>query len=64
MSRTTILSTVASENNATFHYDAKLALRAAEQISNKLPDHVSMYSLGHDPLDWYFEVGDLRQSIL
>jgi hypothetical protein len=46
-------------NNASFHYDAKLSVRAAEQIDNKFPDHVSTYSLGHDPLDWYFQIGDL-----
>jgi hypothetical protein len=46
-------------NNASFHYDAKLAVRAAEQIGNKYPAHVSTYSLGHGPLEWYFEMGDL-----
>jgi hypothetical protein len=46
-------------NNASFHYDDKLAVRAAEQIDNKFPGHISTYSLGHDPLDWYFEMGDL-----
>jgi hypothetical protein len=45
-------------NNASFHYDRKLAARAVEQISHKFPAHVSPYSLGHDALDWYFELGD------
>ena len=31
-------------NNASFHYDAKLSVRAAEQIDNKFPEHVSTYS--------------------
>jgi hypothetical protein len=42
-------------NNASFHYDGKLAVRALEQINKKFPEHISTYSLGHDPLDWYFE---------
>ena len=46
-------------NNASFHYNGKLAVRAVEQINKKFPEHVSTYSLGHDPLDWYFELGDL-----
>jgi hypothetical protein len=46
-------------NNASFHYDDKLAVRAVEQIDNKFPKHISTYSLGHDPLDWYFQLGDL-----
>ena len=46
-------------NDASFHYNAKLPVRALEQIDKKFPDHVSTYSLGHDPLDLYFELGDL-----
>lgn len=46
-------------NNAAFHYDGKLAWRAVRQIDRKFPDHGSTYSLGHDPLDWYFQLGDL-----
>jgi hypothetical protein len=49
-------------NNASFHYDRKLTVRAIEQIDKKFPDHVSTYSLGHDPLDWYFELGDLASD--
>ena len=43
-------------NNASFHYDGMLAVRAAEKIDDKFPGHSSTYSLGHDPLDWYFEM--------
>jgi hypothetical protein len=49
-------------NNASFHYDSKLAVRAVEQIDKKFPAHLSTYSLGHDPLDWYFELGDLASD--
>jgi hypothetical protein len=49
-------------NNASFHYDRKLAGRALDQIDKKLPGHSSTYSLGHDPLDWYFELGDLASD--
>ena len=45
-------------NNASFHYDRKLALKALKQIDNDFPDHRFTYSLGNDPLDWYFELGD------
>jgi hypothetical protein len=46
-------------NKASFHYDHQLTVQALEQIDKKFPGHVSTYSLGHDPLDWYFELGDL-----
>jgi hypothetical protein len=46
-------------NNASFHYDGKLAVRALEQIDKSFPNHRFTYSLGNDPLDWYFELGDL-----
>jgi hypothetical protein len=46
-------------NNISFHYDRKLGRQALEQIEKKFPSHVSFYSLGNDPLDWYFELGDL-----
>jgi hypothetical protein len=46
-------------NNASFHYERKLAVKALEQIAENFPEHRFMYSLGHDPLDWYFELGDL-----
>jgi hypothetical protein len=46
-------------NNVSFHYDGKLAVRALGQIDRKFPSHASMYSLGHEPLDWYFQLGDL-----
>jgi hypothetical protein len=46
-------------NNASFHYDRKLAVKGLEQIAENFPNHRFTYSLGHDPLDWYFELGDL-----
>jgi len=45
-------------NNASFHYDRKLAVRALQQIATKFPYDVSPVSLGHETLDWYFELGD------
>jgi hypothetical protein len=45
-------------NNVSFHYDGKLAVRALEQIATKYPSDVSPLSLGHETLDWYFELGD------
>jgi len=46
-------------NNASFHYDRKLAVKALQQIDKSFPDHRFTYALGSDPLDWYFELGDL-----
>jgi hypothetical protein len=46
-------------NNASFHYDRKLPVRALEQIDAKFPNHRFNYALGDDPLDWHFELGDL-----
>jgi hypothetical protein len=46
-------------NKVSFHYDRELALEAVKKIAKKFPSHLSPYSLGHDPLDWYFELGDL-----
>jgi hypothetical protein len=46
-------------NNAAFHYDGKLALRNLRDIVNKSPRHQSLYTLGMEPLDWYFEIADL-----
>jgi len=46
-------------NNAAFHYGGKLEVRAVDQIDRKFPGHRSNYSLGHDVLDWHFELGDL-----
>jgi hypothetical protein len=46
-------------NNAAFHYDAKLTLRYLQAVVDEAPDHTSPYTLGTEPLDWYFEVADL-----
>lgn len=45
-------------NNVGFHYDAKLAERAVKEIAEKLPEDMSSMTLGQDPLDWYFQLGD------
>jgi len=45
-------------NRASFHYDRQLPLRALDQIAKKYPTDISTYSLGHETLDWYFELGD------
>jgi len=42
-----------------FHYDAELAIKALKRINQKFPRHRFTYSLGDDPLDWHFELGDL-----
>jgi hypothetical protein len=46
-------------NNVSFHYPDKLAVKALEQIDRIFPHHRFTYALGHDPLDWYFELGDM-----
>jgi hypothetical protein len=46
-------------NNAGFHYSDKLATKALDQIDREFPNHRFTYTLGQDPLDWYFELGDL-----
>jgi hypothetical protein len=45
-------------NNASFHYDGKLAVRTLKQIVGKSPNDVSTCSHGNETLDWYFELGD------
>jgi hypothetical protein len=45
-------------NSAGFHYDRKRAINALKQIDRKFPDLHFAYTLGHAPLDWYFELGD------
>jgi hypothetical protein len=46
-------------NVVAFHYDPKLTLRRLQKLVEKSPDHFTMYSLGSETLDWYFELGDL-----
>lgn len=46
-------------NNAAFHYDAKLTVRYLQHIVDEASDHTSPYSLGTEPLDWYFPIADL-----
>jgi hypothetical protein len=49
-------------NKVSFHYDGRLSVQAIEQIDKNFPSHASTYSLGHDPLDWYFELGDFASD--
>lgn len=45
-------------NNVGFHYDGKLAERSVKELAEKFPEDTSSMSIGSDPLDWYFELGD------
>jgi hypothetical protein len=46
-------------NNASFHYDGKLAVRYLEEIVRASPDDVSLYTQGTEILDWHFPLADL-----
>ena len=51
--------------NTAFHYDKKLPLRYLERLVSKLPGKTTSYSLGTEPLDWYFVTADeIVDSIL
>jgi hypothetical protein len=45
-------------NNVGFHYTSKLAERALKEMADKLPEDMSSMTLGEDPLDWHFQLGD------
>src|SRR5262245_32861676 len=45
-------------NNVGFHYDAKLADRAVKEIAADFPDDSSTMTLGEEPLQWHFVLGD------
>jgi hypothetical protein len=49
-------------NNAGFHYDTKLAERAVKEIAAEFPEDSSPMTLGEDPLDWHFVLGDKVQD--
>jgi hypothetical protein len=49
-------------NNVGFHYDPKLAERAVREISSDFPEDASAMTLGEDPLDWHFVLGDKVQD--
>jgi hypothetical protein len=49
-------------NNVGFHYDAKLAERAVNGIAGDFPDDSSTMTLGEEPLDWHFVLGDKIQD--
>jgi hypothetical protein len=49
-------------NSVTFHYDAKRSARAVAEIAEKFPEDRSAFTLGHEPLDWYFELADKVQE--
>ena len=45
-------------NCAAFHYNAKLPLRALDEIEKVAPDYCWSYSMGDKALDWRFELGE------
>jgi hypothetical protein len=45
-------------NIAAFHYNAKLPLRALDEIERVAPDYFWSYSMGDKALDWRFELGE------
>ena len=45
-------------NSAGFHYDGKRAERAVKEIAEARPADRSPQTLGSEPLDWHFELGD------
>lgn len=49
-------------NNVGFHYNAKLAERAVQEIATDFPDDASAMTLGENPLDWHFVLGDKVQD--
>lgn len=46
-------------NVVAFHYEPKLVVRRLERLVERSPLHSTIYSLGSEVLDWYFELGDL-----
>jgi hypothetical protein len=54
-----VLRLMLARNVVAFHYEPKLMLRHLQKLVEKWPDHSTMYSLGSETLDWYFELGDL-----
>jgi hypothetical protein len=42
----------------TFHYDLQLPKQTTQEIADAEPDRPWSYSMGHEPLDWHFELGD------
>jgi len=49
-------------NNVGFHYNDKYAERAVKEIAAEFPDDLSPMTLGEDPLDWHFVLGDKVQD--
>ena len=45
-------------NSAAFHYNAKLPARAVREIEERAPGRVWSYSMGHNAIDWRFELGE------
>jgi|ERR1700722_7095733 len=46
-------------DKAAFHYDRFLPIENLNKIKEELPDHPFAYSMGHDGLDWHYELGDM-----
>jgi hypothetical protein len=49
-------------NNVGFHYDAKRAARTVSEIAGDFPEDFSTMTLGEDPLEWHFVLGDKVQD--
>jgi hypothetical protein len=49
-------------HNVGFHYAPKLAERAVKEIAADAPDDSSPMTLGEEPLDWHFVLGDKVQD--
>jgi hypothetical protein len=49
-------------NNVGFHYNAKYAERAVKEIAADFPEDSSPMTLGEEPLDWHFVLGDKVQD--
>jgi hypothetical protein len=49
-------------NSAGFHYDVKRSERAVKGIAEEIPDDLQPQTLGQEPLDWYFRLGDKVQE--
>jgi hypothetical protein len=45
-------------NKAAFHYDRCLPIENLKKITKERPDQPYAYSMGHDGLDWHFELAD------
>lgn len=45
-------------NKAAFHYDRSLPVENLHETAREMPDYPFVYSMGHDGLDWHYELAD------